>query len=116
MKKIFKILSILFFLANAAIAYAHPPQDIIINYDPVKKVLKAVIIHNVSDPAKHYIKKVDVAINGKEVIEHRISRQDNFDNQTVSYVMPDAAWGDVLSVEAYCSMSGVLKKEIKLGR
>lgn len=99
-------------LAASATAYAHPPSDITITFDAVTKMLRAVIIHNVSTPLTHYIKKVDVAINGKEIIEHSLSRQDNNDSQTVSYLIPDVKDGDTVSVEAYCSISGKLKKEI----
>jgi len=94
-------------------AYAHPPSDIKIKYNPKTKILTAVIMHNVSDVKKHFIKKVDVGLNGKEIISHAISRQDSRTDQTVSYLLPDARPGDVLSVEAYCNLSGKLLKEMK---
>jgi small ligand-binding sensory domain FIST len=97
-----------------SISYAHPPSDIIITYDKATKTLHAVIMHNVANPSNHYIKKVDVAINGQEIIEHKISGQDNNTNQTVAYLIPDAKTGDTISVEAYCSISGKTKREIKL--
>lgn len=114
MKRLTSLALIFAFLGFASICYAHPPSDIIITYDPDTKVLKAVITHNVSNATNHYVKKVGVAINGREVIEQYISRQDNPQAQTVSYLVPDAKAGDVLSVEAYCSISGVLTKEIRL--
>lgn len=95
-------------------AYAHPPSDITITYDYVTKILHAVIAHQVSNPKSHFINKVDVGINGQEIIEHKISRQDNNTDQTVSYFIPDAQIGDVIAVEAYCSISGKLQKEIKV--
>jgi len=97
-------------------AYAHPPSDIKISFEPKTKTLYAIIIHDVSNPADHFIKKVDVGLNGKEIIEHIISRQDNNNSQTVSYLIPDVKSGDVLSVEGYCSISGKLKKEILLSK
>jgi YbbR domain-containing protein len=112
MKKIALLFGLFIFFVLSSLAYAHPPSDIKITFDPETKVLKAVIIHDVSDPSKHYIKKVDVALNGKEIIEQSISRQDNRDNQTVSYLIPDAKTGDVLSVEGYCSISGKLGKQL----
>ena len=102
------------FLVSVSIAYAHPASDIKITFDLNTKMLKAVIMHNVSDPLKHYIKKVDVGLNGNEVIEHNISRQDNNENQTVTYLIPEAKDGDALSVESYCSISGILEKKITL--
>jgi hypothetical protein len=112
MKKL--ILALFFVFILYAFSYAHPPSDIKISYDPATKILHAVIYHNVSTPDSHFIKKVDVGLNDKEIIEQRISRQDNYTTQTVSYLMPDVKPGDTLSVEAYCSISGKLEKEIKV--
>jgi hypothetical protein len=99
-------------LTVTTIAYAHPPSDIKITFDTQTKMLEAVIVHNTSNPVNHYIKKVDIGLNGKEIIEHMISREDNNQTQTVRYLIPDAKDGDVVLVEGYCSISGKLKKEI----
>ena len=112
MKKIAAFLVFLTFFMVASIAYAHPPSDIKITFDPRTKVLQAIIVHNTSNPVYHYINKVDVGLNGKEIIEQNISREDNNETQTVSYLIPDVKDNDILSVEAYCSISGKLKKEI----
>ena len=115
MRNIFVFMITCFFLAFCSIAYAHPSSDIIITFDAKTKILNAVIMHNVNNPEKHFIKKVGVALNGQEIIEHKISRQDNNASQAVRYLIPDVKAGDILSVEAYCSISGKLKKEIKVG-
>lgn len=104
----FSILS--FFISSAA--YAHPPSDIKITYDSKAKILTALIMHNVSDVKKHYINKIDVGLNGKEIINQAISQQDNGISQKVSYLIPDAKAGDKISVEAYCNISGKLEKGI----
>jgi hypothetical protein len=114
-KKVTVFLFLLIFLATVSRAYAHPPSDIKISFDPATRILQATIMHNTSNPVNHYIKKVDVGLNGKEIIEHEISREDNNESQAVSYLVPDAKEGDLLSVEGYCSISGTLKKEIKVG-
>ena len=116
MKRIAIFLIVFIFLVSVSVAYAHPPSGIEITFDAESKILKAVIIHNTSNPASHYIKKVDVGLNGKEIMEHLITRQDNFDSQTVSYLIPDAKDGDVISVEGYCSISGKLQKQITVKR
>lgn len=108
------IFLVIFLAIAVCSAYAHPPSDIKVTFDPKTKILKAVIIHDVKNPANHYIKKVDVGLNGKEIISHKISQQDNNQSQTVSYLIPDAKAGDMLSVEGYCSISGKLEKEIKV--
>lgn len=98
----------------ASMAYAHLPSDIDITFDPETKMLTAVIVYGTSNSINHYIEKVDVGLNGEEVIEHKISREDNNQAQTVMYFIPDAKNGDVISVEGYCSLSGKLKKEITI--
>ena len=115
MKKAVIFMIICFSIAVCSVVYAHPPSDINISFDTKTKMLKAVIMHNVTlRPTNHYINKVDIGLNGGEIIEHKISKQDNDLTQTVSYLIPDAQVGDMLSVEAYCSISGKLKKEIKV--
>ncbi|MCM8831699.1 MAG: hypothetical protein NC918_05885 [Candidatus Omnitrophica bacterium] len=93
-------------------AYAHPPFDIYITFDKMTKTISAQIMHKVSNPQTHYINKVEISINGKEIIKHQISRQDNNEEQKVSYLLPDVKDNDIISIEAYCSISGKLKKEI----
>ena len=114
MKRICPLFLLFFFLAFVGSAFAHPPSDIIITYDASTKVLKAVIMHNVSNTQAHYIKTVDVGLNNNEILSQSINRQDNNESQTVSYLIPDTKPGDTLSVEAFCSISGKLKKEIKV--
>ena len=97
-----------------SISYAHPPSEIKITYDSATKMLTAVIYHNVSNSASHDIKRVDVGLNGKEIVSHLISRQDNNLTQSVTYLIPDAKSGDTLSVKAYCSISGELERKIKV--
>ena len=99
-------------LGMVSTVYAHPPSQIEISFDPKAKILTAVITHNTSNPAGHYIKKVDVGLNNQEIIQQLILKQDNNLTQTVTYLVPDIKDRDMLSVEGYCSISGKLKKEI----
>ena len=112
MKRIAAFLVVFVFAAAIAIVYAHPPSDIKITFDAKTKILQAVIMHNTSNPVNHYISKVGVWLNGKEIIGHTISREDNNESQTVAYLIPDANDADVISVDGTCSISGNLKKEI----
>ena len=114
MKTLTVIIAVCMLICMTGVSFAHPPSDITITFEPVTKMVEAVITHQVSNPQNHYIKKVDVGLNGKEVIEHSISRQDNNSTQTVTYLIPDAKAGDIISIEAYCSISGKLTKEIKI--
>ena len=112
MKKGIVICALLVFLSVASNVYAHPPTDIRITFDSKTKMLKAVIEHNTKNFTNHYIKTAEVKLNGKKIISHTISRQDNHNTQTVYYLIPDVKNGDVLAVEGYCNMFGNQTKKI----
>ncbi|HOW36540.1 MAG TPA: hypothetical protein PL155_09030 [Candidatus Omnitrophota bacterium] len=112
MKKLTAFLIFLIFLCAVSTAYAHPPSEIKITFDPNTKILTAVIMHSVSNPLSHYIGKVDIGLNGTEIASLNFSRQENNQSQTVTYTMPDVKKSDVIFVEGYCNISGKLKKEI----
>ncbi|MCX5657345.1 MAG: hypothetical protein NTZ48_03860 [Candidatus Omnitrophica bacterium] len=114
MKRVVIFFIFLIFLAVVSITYAHPPSDIKITFNPDTKMLTAIIMHNTSNPDKHCINKVDVGLDGKQIIEHFISREDNNESQTVVYLIPDAKDNDVISVGGPCSISGELQKEITI--
>jgi desulfoferrodoxin (superoxide reductase-like protein) len=101
-------------LIAAQPVFAHPPTKIEISFDRQTRIVTATITHPVENPATHYIGKVDVALNGAEIIEQQISRQDNADTQSVSYRVADANPGDTISVEGYCNISGEKEEAIKV--
>jgi len=111
----YRIVSIilLFLLATTGLSYAHPPSDITLEYDFETGFFSVNIMHNVKNAETHFIKKVIVSLNGKEIISHTISLQDEFDMQVLGYIVPDVRRGDTLSIEAYCSISGKMKKQLK---
>jgi desulfoferrodoxin (superoxide reductase-like protein) len=108
----FLLLAGLVVLLAAQAAWAHPPAKIDIVYDAEGKVLAAVVTHPVDNPAAHFIRKINVSLNGEEIIRHEISRQDSANTQTVTYRVPDAKSGDTISVEAYCNLDGKLGKDV----
>lgn len=101
-------------LLASTTAFAHPPSDIKIQFDDATKSLTAVIKHRVSNPKTHYIYKVDIGLNGKEIQMLPFKKQETGTSQTVKLVIPEAKKGDTLSVEGYCVLSGKLKKEIQV--
>jgi desulfoferrodoxin (superoxide reductase-like protein) len=102
-----------FFVASTA-AFAHPPSDIKIQFDPETKLLTAVIEHRVSNPKSHYIEKIDIGLNGKEIKMLPFIEQENNTYQAIKIVLPEVKKGDVLSVEGYCNLSGKLEKKTKV--
>jgi hypothetical protein len=111
-KVIVSLLGFLFLIAPAA--FAHPPTNIVINFDQTTQQLTAVVTHPVTDVTRHYIKKVDIAVNGKEITTLKFTQQDNTTTQPVSYQMKDIRPGDVIEIEGYCSIQGKLAREMKV--
>ncbi|MEN3189287.1 MAG: hypothetical protein ABDK94_10995, partial [Atribacterota bacterium] len=79
------------------------------------QVLRVSIPHGVSDPkGNHYIDKVVVSLNGKEVITQFLSSQYSPQEQVVLYQLIDAKKGDTIEVYAKCSKFGDLKSSLKV--
>jgi desulfoferrodoxin (superoxide reductase-like protein) len=112
MKKIALFLCCL--LAASTTAFAHPPSDIKIEFDPATGILTAAIKHRVSNPDTHYIKKADIGLNGKEIQSLDFKKQTTNREEAVIVVLSGVKPGDTLSVEGYCNLSGKLQKEIKV--
>lgn len=114
MRKI--VLLILFFglIVASANAYAHPPSEVNIEYSEELRMVSIVVLHPVSNSGKHFINKIIIWLNTEEIIQHKIGAQDDNRYQSAAYMIPDAKAGDVIAAEAYCSISGKLKEEIKV--
>ncbi len=110
MKKFF--LAVLLVLALCPRAFAHPPSSMEVTYDPYTKTVRASIVHQVGDPQSHSIGKVVVVVSGREAIRQQCRRQDDARGLTVAYRLPDAQPGDVITVEAYCTLGGEMKKDV----
>ena len=115
MKKIIVPIVLLTYLFVCSVSFAHPPARIDAKFDNKKKELKAVVQHPVSNNNTHYINRIVVRLNGRQIIEQKFTRQDVRRNQTVQYLISDARGMDTLTIEAYCNMSGKLTKRIKAG-
>lgn len=102
------------FILGTSSAYAHPPSDIKIEHNTQSRMLTVIVTHPVNNADSHFINKIKVFLNGEETLVHKISKQDNEKYQFAGYLIPGSIPGDTISVEAYCSVSGKLKKEIKV--
>jgi len=105
--------ALIFYLVfTCQFAFAHPPTAIEISYDTATQILTAVITHPVQDGSTHYIGKVDIGINGAEVLTQKFSAQENDTAQTLIYKVPGVKPGDVVSVEGYCNINGTKEEKI----
>ncbi len=94
---------------------AHAPKDIALRYDALAQTLSVTISHNVSEPRKHYIKKVTIKRNGELVSIHEYISQPETSPFTYTYPV-EAKVGDTLEAAADCSYFGLKTGELTIGR
>ncbi|MBN2398213.1 MAG: hypothetical protein JXI32_07520 [Deltaproteobacteria bacterium] len=102
------------FLLSAG-ARAHSPNDISLRYDQGSRTLSVTISHAVSDPRKHYVKKITITKNGEPVATHDYTSQPEPSPFTYTYPL-EAKAGDTLKVTADCNYFGSKTGEIILGK
>jgi outer membrane protein assembly factor BamB len=93
---------------------AHPPSQVILSYDGENQTLKVTTTHQVSNPASHYIYKIEVEKNGEKILEEEYTSQPS--SSTFSYDYPlNASPGDAIKATAYCVIAGSRSAEITIG-
>jgi hypothetical protein len=105
MKKIF-LAVLVGILLPVPVVWAHPPQTVVVTFDPETRIVNAAIVHPVNNADRHYIFRVDVAVNGQEILSQKITRQSDPIQEKVSYRIPDIKAGDTIQVDASCTISG----------
>jgi hypothetical protein len=101
------VMSFLVTTVYAMDVFAHPPQDIQLEYDFENQMLYVTITHNTLDPNSHYIYKIEIEKNGVLYLTEEYDSQPTSDTFTYSYVV-EADIGDILTATAYCSLYGSL--------
>ena len=113
MYKFLAILAGLIFLTQTA--YAHPPSGISIAYKESTQAFTATINHRVSGKG-HFINKIKVMLNGKEIQSKTFAFQNN--KRIVSFTFPEPVYmlGDVLTIEVSCNRTGPSTKDFSIDR
>jgi len=114
MKKFSLLISVIFLLMFAAHAFAHPPSDIIFNFNAQNSIISIGIVHQVQDAQKHFIGDISIKLNGNKWIMQNFLIQTNLQTQAVSYVALGLKKGDVIEVTAACNQKGQFKKAFKI--
>ena len=94
---------------------AHPPKEVALSYDQAQKTLEVRITHGVSDPAKHFIEKVEIGKAGKAISKTEYKSQPGEATFVYSYPLV-AAPGDVIEVKAACSIFGSKTEKLTVGK
>ena len=94
----------------ASTAFAHPPSDILVKFTGTK--VDVTVKHAVLDPKTHYVKYIQIMINGKKITDRKFTSQTDVKAQLASFDLPSLKTGDKVTIEADCSMYGDLDKEL----
>ena len=86
-------------------AGAHSPKEVKLAYETSSQNLKVTITHASPFPSSHYIKSVEIKINGKTALTKEYNNQPAETPFTYAYDIA-AAPGDILEVKASCSLYG----------
>ncbi len=106
------ILITILLLVTMKASFSHPPESIIADYDTTTKILQVTVNHSVKNSAKHYINKIEIGLNGEQIIEQKNKKQIDNSFQKYTYTLADVEIDDSLNVTAYCNISG--KKSISV--
>ena len=90
-------------------ATAHPPSDMILQYDYNLQELDVTITHVVSVPSSHYIYKVEVEKNEFLYDTFLYDSQPTTNTFTYTYSVL-AENGDKIRVTAFCNIAGSIQK------
>lgn len=108
--------SILFCLLFPAwLLNAHPPKSIALSYDADTAALSVKVLHKVSDPDRHFIRRISV-YSGKELlVEKTYVRQNAPAAQEEVFLFLDKplAKGMAVTVKAVCNKWGKKRARIK---
>ena len=101
------------FLCNS-LALAHPAKEIHLKYDNETRVLTIRVIHDVKDFNKHFIEKVWVSVNKKEVVVQSFSGQDDLETLEMQYKIFNLKKGDIISVDSKCNIFGKKTESLEI--
>ena len=109
------ILATIHYSLFAIHAYAHAPSSIETKYDHIAQTISVTVTHSVRNTQNHYIKKITLTINAKEVDSVEFTSQEKQNSQSAvfdvtSLVKP----GYRVIVNAFCSMGGKIDDRIPI--
>lgn len=97
------ILAAAIVMAAAPAAFAYSPANVDVSLTDSGKI-QVVVTHPVGNPKDHYIKKIEVFVNGEKVKEAEYTSQ--VGNQQIEAFDITVKKGDKVSAKAYCNKYG----------
>lgn len=96
----------------AAVAQANPPSAIHASYDADRQELNVLVQHIVTDRMAHYVDKVVISKNGKEVATRTFTSQASHRDQVMPPIKVPAVAGDAFTIVATCSEGGSREQKV----
>lgn len=110
-KQIWIYLMLIAMIVFSTQSIAHPPQDMILDYDFETEILSVTITHNSPSPTVHYINRIDIKRNDETIISETYDSQPTTSEFTYTYEVVANA-GDELEVTAFCNIQGSIIQTI----
>lgn len=107
------LLVLVFLMVLSSTCLGHPPGKIDVVVDDGQ--VQISVFHPVDDPGRHYVRKIEIFVNGEQVLTPTFSSQKG-NRQEATFSMPLLKRGDVLEIIAYCNISGKLNKKVIVER
>jgi hypothetical protein len=101
-----QIVMIFALLAVSAAVLAHAPSAVRLRFFPDTRMMTLSIDHAVDDPADHYVKKVQIKVNGSVVVSQTFKLQETGSGESLVYKFLDLKSGDVIEAIATCNKGG----------
>jgi len=92
-------------------ALANRPRDIVAEFDSTTKMLKIEVVHPVCSVESHFVKELQIFLNGKLMVVQNFDSQFSKRTQEVFYVLIDALAVSAIVIQAECSIYGSSKKK-----
>ncbi|MBU7026504.1 MAG: hypothetical protein HXS48_06150 [Theionarchaea archaeon] len=92
---------------------AHAPSQIALEYNLDLQTLEVTLVHTVSDPATHYVYKIEIRKNGVVYTTQEFESQPTDSTFSYTFSVP-AARGDVLEITAECNLGGSIRGELEI--
>ena len=102
----FIVCVIIALLFCSTVLFAHPAEEIVLKYDSDTNLLSIRINHESGNFNKHFIEKVRVSVNKKEIVVQSFNSQDDLEKLELQYKIYNLKKGNVISVDTKCNIFG----------
>lgn len=108
------ILAGLILLLSAGFVKADPPKSVNLSYNAETGKLKIESIHKVKNVEEHYIDKIVISVNDKEVKTIKPTKQTSLASDVQEVSVPEIKKGVTVHVSSRCNRFGTKTADLKI--